>query len=310
MLTEDQVAELLAQANQQSMVSTTLVTPSVTTTTVIKEGEIIEPKQSEYKTEEQLREEATQLAIQAEKDAEILDLQTKLGDDAITDEEKEAIKLKLKELDPEAIETKETLDETPEQELVRLRKEIEDLKKSKEEPSNPLEAVELQAKEKGIEISELYKEYIQNGDLSEDSYKSLIDAGFNDTAIQAYIDTRITIEQTKATNIMTTCTGSVDNYVKMTEWMKENLSQDEINSYDKGVNSDHATIYVENMYSKYTKATTEPVIIRNNGYIPTNSKPIGFKSINEQNLAMADSRYGTDSKYTSEVRTKVLNSTY
>lgn len=310
MLTAEQVAEMLAQANQQSTTSTTTVQPVVTNTTTIKEGEIIEPKEPEYKTEEQLRDEATQLALQVEKDAEILDLQTKLGDDAITAEEKEAIKLKLKELDPESIETKENLEETPEQELARLKKELEDLKKSKEKPENPLEVVELQAKEKGIEISELYKEYIQNGDLSEESYKSLIEAGFNDTAIKAYIDTRITIEQTKATNIMNTYTGSVDNYMKMVDWMKENLSQDEINAYDKGVNSDHATIYVENMYSKYTKSTVEPVIIRNNGYVASNSKPTGFKSINEQNLAMADSRYGTDSKYTSEVRNKVLNSTY
>lgn len=311
MLTPEQVEAMLAQANEQSTQNVApTVTPTVTETKVIKEGDIIEPKVPEYKTEEQLREEALKLALDTEKETEILTLQAQLDDDAVSAEDKEAIRLKLKELNPEIVDEILKTEETPEQELARLKKELEELKQSKEETKNPLEAVELQAKEKGIEISKLYEEYVTSGELSEESYKSLIDAGFNEVAIQAYIDTRTIIEQTKAINTMKTVTGSVENYQSMLEWMNSNLTQAEIDAYAKGVNTEHVNIYVENMYSKYTKATKEPVVIRNNGYVSTGNKPVGFKSLNEQNLAMADARYGTDAKYTAEVRNKVLSSTY
>lgn len=312
MLTAEQISEMVTQANQQSTEQTTpTVVASTTPTLKVKEGEIIVPKQAEYKTDEQLREEASQLAIQSEKDTEILELQTKLDDDSISVEDKEVIKLKLKELNPEDFKEKANEAETPEQELIRIKQELEDLKSGKKEiTDNPLKEIEDKAVEKGIEITELYKEYVLTGELSEASYNSLIEAGFNDTAIKAYIDTRTNIEQTKAIEVMTDVTGSVENYHTMVEWMKSNLTQAEIDNYDKGVNSEHYNTYVENMYNKFSKATTEPVIIRNNGYVSNSEKQLGFKSINEQNLAMADSRYGNDNKYTTEVRNKVLNSTY
>lgn len=311
MMTPEQIAEMLAQANAQSGVIPTTTTPTVTNTVAtIKEGEIIEPKVPEYRTPEELRLEAEQLALETEKLNEITALNARLIEDlTLTQEDKDVIIAKLKELDPEAVEATPQ-NETPEQEIARLKKELEDAKKAKEEVKDPLAVVEAKAKEQGVDVPELYKEYVENGELSEASLKSLLDAGFDKRAVDAYIDTKIASAEAEATKIITETVGTRDNYDAMATWMRDNLKPDEIAKYDAGVNTEHAKIYIENMYSKYTKATVAPTIIRNNGSANSGQgKPLGFNSINEQNLALADSRYGRDTKYTNEVRTKMLHST-
>lgn len=313
MLSEAEVAEMLAQAQEQSG------TPTVTNTTVpttkpqvIVEGAIIEPKEPEYKTEEQLRAEAVALALETEKLQEITTLEARLlEDNSLTEEDKVGIQARLKELQPEEQkDKKEETTETPEQTIARLKKELEDAKKVKD-VKEPLAEVEAKAIEKGIDIPELYKEYVSNGELSEASLKSLLDAGFNEVSIDAYINTKIGIEQAKAETIISETVGTRDNYEAMAVWMRDNLKPEEITKYDAGVNTEHAKIYIENMYAKYTKATTAPIILRDNGHVREgNQNTKGFKSLNEQNLALADARYGNDTKYTAEVRRKIMESTY
>lgn len=305
-LTPEEVADLLEQAQQQADPAP-ITTPKVEATT-IKEGTIIPAKEPEYKTPEQLREDALNLALEDEKAKHIIGLEARLIEDlSLTPEQRAEIEAELTlhrgEKEPENTQT-----ETPEQEIARLKKELEDAKASKD-TKDPLAEVEAKAKEKGIDVPELYKEYVTKGELSPESLKSLLDAGFDEVAINAYIETKTTQGEKYAETLISETVGTRDTYNKMAEWMRSNLTPSEISQYDAGVNTEHAKIYIENMYSKYNKATAQPVVIRSSGESNQPSK-VGFKSMNEQALAIADARYGTDIKYTNEVRTKIQLSTF
>lgn len=307
-LTPEEIASMVAQAQEQSGQEPT----PVTTKTTVKTGEIIEPTAPAYKTPEELREEASALALETEKLNEIASLEAMLVEDyTLTDEGRKEIEERLEALKPKEEEPKANEPETPEQEIARLKKELEEAKNPKKDTKNPLEEVENKAKEAGIDIPEMYKEYINNGELSPESLKALLDAGFNETAINAYIETKTVQSQAEADAIISETVGTREVYTKMSEWMITNLSEAELDRYNNGVNTEHAKIYIENMFIKYTKAVTPPTIVRDNGYVREGNQPsAGFKSLNEQNLAMADIRYGKDAKYTAQVRDKVLKSTF
>lgn len=307
-LTPEEVASLIAQSQEQA--GEPVITEHKQVVSTIKEGEIIEPKVEEYKTSEQLREEAIQLALDNEKKQHIISLESRLIEDlSLTPEERLEIEAELKGLKVE--ETPENLEdiETPEQTIARLQKELEEAKTGKKE-TNPLAEVENKAKDAGINVPELYKEYVENGELSPESLKSLLDAGFDQTAIDAYISTKVAQGEKEAETIISQTVGTRETYNKMAEWMRTSLTPEQIAEYDAGVTSPHAKIYIENMYTKYTKATVQPVVIRNQGNITTSQSNVGFKSLNEQVMAIADVRYGKDTKYTNEVRRKIQISTY
>ena len=304
-LTPEEVADLLAQATQQA--DPQVAIPVKVEATPIKEGAIIPAKVEEYKTPEQLREEALNLGLADEKARTIINLEARLVEDVtLTPEQRAEIEAELV-LHRGEKESEEVI-ETPEQEIARLKKELEDAKNPKE-VKDPLSDVEAKAKEKGIDVPELYQEYISNGELSPESLKSLMDAGFDEVAINAYIETKKVQGEKYADTIISETVGTRDNYNKMADWMRTNLSADDIAKYDAGVNTEHAKIYIENMYSKFTKSTVQPIVIRNSGEQVQQSKS-GFKSMNEQAMAIADARYGTDAKYTNEVRTKIQLSTF
>lgn len=307
-LTPEEVANLIAQSQEQA--GEPVITETKQVVTTIKEGEVIEPKVEEYKTPEQLREEAIQLALDNEKEQHIISLEARLIEDlSLSPEDRLEIETELKGLKVE--DTPENIEETetPEQTIARLQKELEEAKVGKKD-INPLAEVENKAKEAGIDIPEFYKEYVENGELSSESLKSLLDAGFNQTAIDAYISTKVAQGEKEAETIISQTVGTRETYNKMADWMRTSLTPEQISEYDAGVNSPHAKIYIENMYTKYTTATVQPVIIRNQGNITTSSQSVGFKSLNEQAMAIADARYGKDSKYTDEVRRKIQISTY
>lgn len=307
-LTPEEVANLIAQSQEQA--GEPVITETKQVVTTIKEGEVIEPKVEEYKTPEQLREEAIQLALDNEKEQHIISLEAKLIEDlSLSPEERLSIETELKGLKVE--DTPDNLEETEtsEQTIARLQKELEEAKIGKKD-TNPLAEVENKAKEAGIDIPEFYKEYVENGELSSESLKSLLDAGFDQTAIDAYISTKVAQGEKEAETIISQTVGTRETYNKMADWMRTSLTPEQIAEYDAGVNSPHAKIYIENMYTKYTTATVQPVIIRNQGNITTSSQSVGFKSLNEQAMAIADARYGKDAKYTDEVRRKIQISTY
>jgi len=240
-------------------------------------------------------------------------------------EQKRAEALKLLEAEEgketsTSIKTEEVAIETPLQELDRLKKELEELKKANEAPKvDPLKVVEETATKAGIDLSELEASYVATGSLTKEQLESLTKAGFDQIAIDAYISMRedkIIDGENKLLNKIGL--SGRDEYVEMAKWMAESLTPEECAIYDKGVESEALREYfIKTYYDKFKgskapmpETKQAPITIRGNGINVTQVSSNSFNSIEEVSVAMADPRYRNDHKYRNEVLSKLQRSNY
>jgi hypothetical protein len=103
--------------------------------------------------------------------------------------------------------------------------------------------------------------------------------------------------------------GGADNFSAVQQWANENLNQDEIEAYNREVNSGdyyRARNALQSMYFAYQdQAGFEPELM--GGRLSGNSSDV-FRSTAEVMAAMNDSRYLNDSAYTQDVQDKLIRS--
>jgi len=103
--------------------------------------------------------------------------------------------------------------------------------------------------------------------------------------------------------------GGSDNFSAVQQWANENLNQDEIEAYNREVNSGdyyRARNALQSMYFAYQdQAGFEPELM--GGRLSGNSSDV-FRSTAEVMAAMNDSRYLNDSAYTQDVQDKLIRS--
>ena len=103
--------------------------------------------------------------------------------------------------------------------------------------------------------------------------------------------------------------GGSDNFSAVQQWANENLNQDEIEAYNREVNSGdyyRARNALQSMYFAYQdQAGFEPELM--GGRLSGNSSDV-FRSTAEVMAAMNDSRYLNDSAYTQDIQDKLIRS--
>ena len=103
--------------------------------------------------------------------------------------------------------------------------------------------------------------------------------------------------------------GGADNFSAVQQWANENLNQEEIEAYNREVNSGdyyRARNALQSMYFAYQdQAGFEPELM--GGRLSGNSSEV-FRSTAEVMAAMSDSRYLNDSAYTQDVQDKLIRS--
>jgi hypothetical protein len=103
--------------------------------------------------------------------------------------------------------------------------------------------------------------------------------------------------------------GGADNFSAVQQWANENLNQEEIEAYNREVNSGdyyRARNALQSMYFAYQdQAGFEPELM--GGRLSGNSSDV-FRSTAEVMAAMNDSRYLNDSAYTEDVQNKLIRS--
>jgi hypothetical protein len=103
--------------------------------------------------------------------------------------------------------------------------------------------------------------------------------------------------------------GGADNFSAVQQWANENLNQEEIEAYNREVNSGdyyRARNALQSMYFAYQdQAGFEPELM--GGRLSGNSSDV-FRSTAEVMAAMNDSRYLNDSAYTQDVQDKLIRS--
>ena len=103
--------------------------------------------------------------------------------------------------------------------------------------------------------------------------------------------------------------GGRENFSVVQNWAMENLNQDEIEAYNREVNSGdyyRARNALQSMYFAYQDQTGfEPELM--GGRLSGNSSDV-FRSTAEVMAAMNDSRYLNDSAYTQDIQDKLIRS--
>lgn len=168
----------------------------------------------------------------------------------------------------------------------------------------------------GFDLNPFNEEYVNTGDVSEDSRVKIADGLkhiLGDRAreiVDQYIegqkaahanDRRMAFEEA----------GGEDAYNKMVMWAKDALSKEEIAAYNKTVNSGdrHAQhLAIRGLRARYEaeNGRIPNTITGHGGHVTSGAAP--FASAAEMTAAMKDQRYKSDEAYRNQVRARIAAS--
>ena len=169
--------------------------------------------------------------------------------------------------------------------------------------------------EVGIDPQEISNRFAETGEINDDDYAKLGEAGFSKQVIDTYLDGLrnggVTGEDIASAQIqgIKDSVGGDDNYSKMVAWAVDNLPANEVNEFNSLTETGNATAIkfaVQGLYSQYNNAMgVEPNLVTGRA---SQSGPAPFRSTAEVVTAMSDPRYGKDVTYTEDVQRRIGSS--
>ena len=197
--------------------------------------------------------------------------------------------------------TKDTPKETTETPNEVTDKDIQDTRKAIENAKTTLES-------KGLDYGKMEAEYNESGQLSEESYKALKEAGYD----KDIVDAVLAGWQAKADNFynaVVASAGGEEAYKGLTQFVSSQgqVAVEAFNEVVTNANLNTIASYIAGVKAQMTaKYGTNNPTLTGGGVV---NKTAGFQDQNEMIKAMQDKRYGRDAKYTKEVEKKLAVST-
>lgn len=252
------------------------------------------------------------------------------GPNAVTGGAEDALKghedVEIKTSDTKNVSVKETADDESNKKETKKEVDKEDTKKSpKGDKKDPKEKTveqritdQKQAEEdvikdltaKGVDFDGMSKEYEDNGELSEDSYKALEKAGYPKSVVDAYI-AGLEATVTAYRDAVFEAAGGEDEYDRIVAYVG-GLSDAQINAFNHAIDAGDVTQlsvmfegYKAQMEQKYGTANRTVLGGGNSGKAQE-----GYASKAEMVKAMRDPRYTRDKAYTEEVQRKTMHSNF
>ena len=160
------------------------------------------------------------------------------------------------------------------------------------------------------DLNPFFDEYSEKGELTQDSYNKLNGMGLSKDVVDNYISGMKAQTDLQVTRIQNEVGGET-NYNNMIKWAQNNLSEAEVNAFNKSIesgNSEEALLAVKGVNARYnlTQApkTNEPSLIKGQAAAPREV----FRSTAEVVKAINDPRYKEDSAYRKDVEDKIKRS--
>ena len=171
----------------------------------------------------------------------------------------------------------------------------------KESEAQAVEAVGQEA------FDAMQQEFVQRGELSEATYKSLESKGIPKAMVDSYIEGRKAVAEMQTQAIYAEV-GGQGEYGALIEWAAQNLEPDEIEIFNSEVQSGNVTrakVAVRNLNVRREVAgrTTRRV----EGKTSVASGEV-FRSMAEVVQAMKDPRYGKDPAYRADIEQRIARS--
>jgi len=150
-------------------------------------------------------------------------------------------------------------------------------------------------------IVEASKEFFEKGELGDETYESLAKLGLNRELVDSYAAGQAALTENQQLAIK----GEAGtDYDAMTEWAGQNLTDEEMNTYNEVVTSgsvEHAKLAVSGLHARYQAAngSTGPKLAMGS---TTGSATLPYQSMQEVTRAMNDPRYKSgDKAYHAEI---------
>lgn len=180
---------------------------------------------------------------------------------------------------------------------------------SDSEETEPEKAARDAAENAGLNFDDLSSKYWEKGTLDDSDYSALEKSGIPKHIVDQFIAGQEAILNSTRSQVFESV-GGEDTYVAMTEWAAENLSEAEIDAYNRAVNSNDLSMVqmaVKGLKAQY--AASE-------GFEPKRSVTGGnakkgadvYRSIAELEKDMGDSRYRNDPAFRRDVEQKLARS--
>lgn len=178
-------------------------------------------------------------------------------------------------------------------------------------------------KEAQIDPYKISAEFHKNeGEIPEEMYQSLLDAGLSKNAVDSYLtgraaemgygeDSEGAAEELAAAEVqgIRDSIGGDEAYGKMVGWALENLSKPEIEAFNDATNTmsgPQLSMMVQGLYTKYQNAMgVEPSLYSGR---PASSGSTPYRSTAEVVAAMSDPRWEKDMTYTEQVKARLETS--
>ncbi len=157
-------------------------------------------------------------------------------------------------------------------------------------------------------IVEASKEFFENdGVISEETYKNLAEVGLPKELVDSYAAGQQALQQSEEGSIKAVADG---NWDQMAEWAANNLSPEEVNTFDDIVQNgtvDQARLATKGLYAQYKAENgVSPKLVQ--GAV-SGSSSMPFKSNQELARAMSDPRYKSgDKTYHEEIDRRIAAS--
>jgi len=167
--------------------------------------------------------------------------------------------------------------------------------------------------EVGIDPQEISNRFQESGEINEDDYAKLGEAGFSKQVIDTYLDglrgasgaTGQDIASAQIQGIKDSIGGD-ETYGKMVTWALDNLPAEDVKAFNDLTETADAPaikLAVQGLYSQYNNAMgVEPNLVSGRA---SSSGPTPYRSTAEVVTAMSDPRYGKDVTYTEDVQRRL-----
>ena len=225
-------------------------------------------------------------------------------------------------LDKERGETEERPDWLPEkfkspEDMAKAYSELETKlgKPQKQEETEEAEAVPTESAsevselldDKGLDFDVFQQEYAENGELSDDAYAALEEAGFSRSIVDSWIEGQNALAS-QITSEMTDIVGGTEQYTNMVQWASDNLPEAEIDAFNATMETQDPNMIrlaIQGLNARY-RSEAEPTLLQGGtGAVSSGGR---FESNAELTAAMSDPRYAKDPAYRQQVADKLARS--
>lgn len=160
---------------------------------------------------------------------------------------------------------------------------------------------------KGLDFDVFAQEYAETGELSDDAYTALEQAGFSQSMVDSWIEGQDALAA-QMTSDMQSIVGGGDTYTEMVTWASNNLPASEVEAYNATMDTqdpDMIRLAVQGLFARY-RSEAEPTLMQGgSGAVSSGGR---FESTAELTAAMGDPRYAKDPAYRQAVADKLAKS--